>query len=42
MYKRTVNIKDSSPIFPGMGGLLDVVDSLVFAPPVLYFFLIWF
>ena len=42
MYKRTVNTKDSSPIFPGMGGLLDVVDSLVFAPPVLYFFLIWF
>ena len=42
MYKRTVNIKDSSPIFPGMGGLLDVVDSLVFAAPVLYFFLIWF
>jgi phosphatidate cytidylyltransferase len=42
MYKRTVNIKDSRPIFPGMGGLLDVVDSLIFAPPVLYYFLIWF
>ena len=42
MYKRTVNIKDSSAILPGMGGLLDVVDSLVFAPPLLYFFLIWF
>jgi phosphatidate cytidylyltransferase len=42
MYKRTVNIKDSRAIFPGMGGLLDVVDSLIFAPPVLYYFLIWF
>lgn len=42
MYKRCVNIKDSSAIFPGMGGLLDVVDSLIFAPPLFYFFLLWF
>lgn len=42
MYKRCVGIKDSSSIFPGMGGLLDVVDSLVFAPPLFYFYLLWF
>lgn len=41
MYKRCVNIKDSSSIFPGMGGLLDVADSLVFAPPFFYFVLLW-
>ena len=37
MLKRSVNVKDSSGILPGMGGLLDVFDSLIFAPAVLYF-----
>lgn len=41
MFKRTVQIKDSSGIFPGMGGLLDVIDSLIFAPSCMYFFLLW-
>ena len=41
MFKRAVQIKDSSDIFPGIGGILDVIDSLIFAPPCLYFFLVW-
>jgi phosphatidate cytidylyltransferase len=39
MFKRSVNAKDSSGILPFMGGLLDVFDSLLFAPAVLYFLL---
>ena len=41
MFKRAVQIKDSSGIFPGIGGILDVIDSLIFAPPCLYFCLVW-
>lgn len=41
MFKRAVNAKDSSSILPGVGGLLDVFDSLLFAPVVLYLLLPW-
>ena len=38
-FKRWVGVKDSSAmkITNGMGGFLDMVDSLLFAPAVLYF-----
>lgn len=39
MFKRSVRAKDSSGILPAMGGLLDVFDSLLFAPALLYFLL---
>lgn len=39
LLKRDAQIKDSGSMIPGMGGLLDVLDSLVFAAPVS--FLIW-
>ncbi len=42
MFKRAVNIKDSAGLLPGMGGVLDMFDSLVFTPAVLYFYLAWF
>lgn len=38
LLKREGNIKDSNQL-PGLGGVLDVVDSLVFTAPLLYFFL---
>jgi phosphatidate cytidylyltransferase len=42
MFKRAVNTKDSAGLLPGMGGILDMFDSLTFTPAVLYFYLAWF
>ncbi|MDD2237325.1 MAG: CDP-archaeol synthase [Kiritimatiellae bacterium] len=36
LFKRSVGVKDSSGVIRGMGGMLDVLDSLLFAAPVLY------
>lgn len=41
MFKRAVKIKDSSGIFPAMGGFLDTFDSLIFTPAALYAFLLF-
>ena len=37
--KRHLNIKDSSNLIPGHGGIFDRVDGLLFAAPVLAFVL---
>ena len=38
LLKRDVNIKDSGTIFPGHGGVLDRLDSLMFNVPITYYF----
>jgi phosphatidate cytidylyltransferase len=41
LLKRDANVKDSSRIIPGHGGLLDVIDSLLFTAPVMYYYTIY-
>jgi phosphatidate cytidylyltransferase len=39
LIKRDVGQKDSAPLLPGFGGLLDLLDSIIFTGPIAY--LLW-
>ncbi|MBD3246623.1 MAG: hypothetical protein GF333_06375 [Candidatus Omnitrophica bacterium] len=38
LLKRDCQVKDSGKIVPGMGGALDVVDSIIFTAPTFYLY----
>jgi len=41
LIKRRLGVKDMGHLFPGHGGVLDRLDSLLFVAPVLYYFVRW-
>lgn len=42
LIKRDSQVKDSADLIPGLGGALDLIDSILFTAPTLYFYALKF